>query len=127
MFNVSTRQTRCLILSLLLHNIVFNLRIVISDNAVDAAIEDCGCTGSGLDRLGSSASSASSDVILSTDQAISDVATTLNERMVFIPGGSGFVGTDTPIMKNDGESPMRPVQLSPFLLDKYQVSNEGDS
>lgn len=45
--------------------------------------------------------------------------------MVFIEGGDGFIGTDRPIMHRDGEGPRRAVKLSPYLLDRYEVSNEG--
>mmetsp|Transcript_22189 Transcript_22189/g.49661 ORF Transcript_22189/g.49661 Transcript_22189/m.49661 type:complete len:156 (-) Transcript_22189:9-476(-) len=43
--------------------------------------------------------------------------------MVFIPGGVGYMGTDSPWMRLDGESPRRRVRLSPYYLDKYEVSN----
>ena len=49
----------------------------------------------------------------------------MNKKMAFIPGGRGFIGTDKVIMQRDGEGPRRPVQLSPYYLDKYEVSNDG--
>lgn len=47
------------------------------------------------------------------------------ENMVTIPGGVGYIGTDHPIMRRDGEEPRRPVSVSSFLLDRYEVSNDG--
>lgn len=32
------------------------------------------------------------------------------------------MGTDEPIIKKDGESPARPVQLDDYYLDKHEVS-----
>ena len=47
------------------------------------------------------------------------------ENMVYLVGGSGFIGTDKPIIHRDGEGPRRSVTLSPYYLDKYEVSNDG--
>ena len=49
----------------------------------------------------------------------------LNKKMVYIEGGHNYIGTDKPKIKSDGESPKRPVLLSPYFIDKYEVSNEG--
>ena len=40
-----------------------------------------------------------------------------------IPGGSGLVGTNRPVIKLDGEAPQRRVKLKPFLLGQTPVSN----
>lgn len=48
----------------------------------------------------------------------------LNAKMVRIPGGKFFMGTDNPLILTDGESPRRPVTVSDFLMDTYEVSNE---
>lgn len=46
-------------------------------------------------------------------------------QMTFIEGGVGFIGTDTPIMRRDGEGPRRAVNLSSFYIDQFEVSNTG--
>jgi sulfatase modifying factor 1 len=43
--------------------------------------------------------------------------------MVVIPGRVFDMGTDSPGMPYDGESPRRKVRVSSFLIDKYEVSN----
>ena len=48
-----------------------------------------------------------------------------NDRMAYISGGMGFMGTDKPAIVRDGEGPRRSTELSPFLIDKYEVSNNG--
>ena len=45
--------------------------------------------------------------------------------MVFVRGGASLVGTDNPLVLGDGEGPKRNVYLTPFYLDKYEVSNDG--
>ena len=37
--------------------------------------------------------------------------------------GDFIMGTDDPQIPGDGESPARPVRVSPFLLQRYEVSN----
>jgi formylglycine-generating enzyme required for sulfatase activity len=49
----------------------------------------------------------------------------VKENMAFIPGGRTFMGTNTPILKADGEGPMRMVTLSPYFIDRFTVTNEG--
>ena len=39
-------------------------------------------------------------------------------RMVFIEGGTFFMGTDNPLISTDGEGPKRLVTLSDFLIDR---------
>ena len=43
--------------------------------------------------------------------------------MVYVPGQRFFMGTSNPIIFNDGEGPERLVQISPFLMDRFEVSN----
>lgn len=38
-------------------------------------------------------------------------------------GGPSFVGTDRPVLPQDGEGPKRPVTLAPFWLDTTTVTN----
>ena len=47
------------------------------------------------------------------------------ENMKYIHGGLGYIGTNFPVMRKDGEFPRRAVILSPFLLDATEVSNTG--
>jgi hypothetical protein len=62
---------------------------------------------------------------LSSDQ---DTPSSLYEanldQMVYIEGGSFYMGTDSPLIKTDGEGPRRLVTLSDFMMDKFEVSNE---
>jgi len=46
-----------------------------------------------------------------------------SEDMVRVQGGNFIMGTNNPKLPMDGESPARPVELSPFLLDRFEVSN----
>ena len=41
-----------------------------------------------------------------------------------IPGGIGFLGTNSPIIPIDGESPLRKTNIKPFEIDTYAVTNE---
>lgn len=43
---------------------------------------------------------------------------------VFFPGGKSFVGTDKPVIVEDGEGPRRPIRLAPFELEMTTVTNE---
>lgn len=45
--------------------------------------------------------------------------------MVLIPGGTFFMGTNNPLIATDGEGPKRSVTVSPFYMDKYEVSNDA--
>ena len=44
-------------------------------------------------------------------------------EMVKIEGGVFTMGTDDPIIPQDGEGPARSVQVSSFSIDKFEVSN----
>ena len=58
------------------------------------------------------------------DYTLSEGAKLIIQKMIFLPGGSSVVGTDNPKMKSDGEGPKRQIFLSPFYMDKYEVSND---
>ncbi len=45
-----------------------------------------------------------------------------NEQ-VFIPGGVFTMGTDSPILPQDGEGPARRVEISDLYMDQFEVSN----
>lgn len=45
----------------------------------------------------------------------------LDDDMVFVPGGCSVLGTDEYL--NDDEYPRRNIFLSPFYIDKYEVTN----
>lgn len=82
----------------------------------------CGCSGSGLKRdtaLGDKPSDAQSKRVL-----LASKLRDINSKMTLIDGGKSFIGTNKPQMK-DGESPLRPVVVSSFYMDTYEVSNEG--
>lgn len=44
--------------------------------------------------------------------------------IIWLDGGKSWVGTDTPILKVDGEGPRRPVSLKPFGLERLAVTND---
>ena len=43
-------------------------------------------------------------------------------RPMLIPGGVFTMGTDDPILPQDGEGPARRVEITTFYMDKYEVS-----
>lgn len=43
--------------------------------------------------------------------------------IVDIPGGVAIIGTDAPVLRQDGEGPARRVMLRPFRCDAHAVSN----
>jgi sulfatase modifying factor 1 len=45
------------------------------------------------------------------------------ERLATIPGGRFTTGTDRPVFPQDGEGSRRRVDLKPFLIDPYAVTN----
>src|SRR6267378_258029 len=46
-------------------------------------------------------------------------------RMTSLRGGTFLMGTDNPEgFPQDGEGPVRPVTVDPFLMDTYPVTNE---
>jgi formylglycine-generating enzyme len=48
-----------------------------------------------------------------------------DDRMVRLPGGPFRMGTEDPAgFPSDGEGPVRVVELSPFLIDRYCVTND---
>lgn len=44
-------------------------------------------------------------------------------EMVKLEGGVFTMGTDNPVLPQDGEGPARKVQVSPFYVDKFEVTN----
>lgn len=91
----------------------------------------CGCSGnSKLTReLGSREKVEKQDIIsIESDTIISNIQSINSapiESMVLIPGGKSYVGSNKPKLARDGEGPRREVTLSPFYIDKYEVSNTG--
>lgn len=45
------------------------------------------------------------------------------DKMVFIKGGSFYMGTNKPIIFSDGEFPERTVRVNDFYMDQHEVSN----
>lgn len=57
--------------------------------------------------------------------AVAEVPAEILERMVPLAGGSFLMGTDyADAFPNDGEGPVREVNVSPFLMDRYPVTND---
>jgi hypothetical protein len=100
------------------------------EGPVDGA--QCGCAVGSQAKESDSSRAGSARGLLNAPEGVSvgssesEVVHALNEKMVFIPGGVGYMGTDSPWMRLDGESPRRRVRLSPYYLDKYEVSNAGE-
>lgn len=73
--------------------------------------------------------SAYSDDVVEPDEADSTFKRLVREsreNMSLIPGGPRSpIGTDQPIFAEDRESPVREINVDPFYLDQYEVSN-GD-
>ena len=44
-------------------------------------------------------------------------------QMVFVPDGTFQMGSDKPIVPQDGEGPARDVALDSFYIDVHEVSN----
>lgn len=45
-------------------------------------------------------------------------------KMVLIPNGTFFMGTNKPVFVADGEGPERNITLSQFYMDVFEVSNK---
>lgn len=60
---------------------------------------------------------------LSKDSVSPSTGQTLAPDIVEIPGGDGFIGTDTPVIPVDGEAPLRSQSLKPFRMDAAAVTN----
>ena len=92
--------------------------------------EGCGCSGAskGLGRSavlsGSGSDSAAGGggiCSAKTERGLSVLS--IKEDMVFVPGKTFMMGTSNPIIFNDGEGPERPVRVSSFWMDRFEVSN----
>ena len=46
-----------------------------------------------------------------------------NGEFVSIPGGASYLGTDQPVIPDDGEGPRKRVQIKPFRMAKTAVTN----
>lgn len=53
-----------------------------------------------------------------------DIAANRSIDMVYLSGGLTTIGTDKVIVVSDSEGPSQKIYLSPFYMDKYEVSNE---
>ncbi|WP_099159497.1 formylglycine-generating enzyme family protein [Virgibacillus ndiopensis] len=66
------------------------------------------------------------DTKIHTDQHVFKTHITSEENMVYLDGGEFVMGTDDANgFPSDGEGPARKVAVSPFLIDKYVVTNEA--
>lgn len=95
--------------------------------------QSCGCSGksgglsrsaalTGADSMGGETCSAPSSSIGGESHRKLSLPN-YNEDMVKVPGKTFLMGTSNPIIFNDGEGPERPVKLSSFLIDRFEVSN----
>lgn len=73
----------------------------------------CGC---GVSRASSEPVSMAANNFMSGDGS-------LRQRSLLIPGGRAEVGSDRPLLPQDGEGPRRFVQLKPFRLGETAVTN----
>jgi formylglycine-generating enzyme required for sulfatase activity len=78
----------------------------------------CGCGGSGPDS--GSPKTASGDKSAPTSGP-TDVVTKSGIEMVSLPGGQFLMGSDK---GNADEKPAHQVKISPFLIDKFEVTHE---
>ncbi len=103
----------------------------------DGKETDCGCGEISRDnaRITSHDFSIGNEEIITEDDGLKGGTLQLSshpiekitlEDMIFIPGGDTFIGTDKPQVRGDGESPLRTVSLSPYFIDRYSVTNEGE-
>ena len=92
----------------------------------DKEDSSCGCS-SGLDRSGYQRSTSSSDedqkerLIQETQHESTLLTPNYVSNMVYVNGGSFYMGTDKPVIPYDGESPRRRVTVKSFYIDKYEV------
>jgi len=87
------------------------------------AAEDCGCNRLQRDAVGMSAV-ASDDTAGGASQRSQRVQFIVVEnKLVSIPGGDFFMGTDAPEIPADGEAPRRAIHVSPFRIEKMDVTN----
>ena len=67
------------------------------------------------------------DESLSSQSEVVDARTITDElrnTMVSLPGGTFLMGTDyADGFPRDGEGPVRPIELSAFLIDRHPVTN----
>ncbi|WP_299089660.1 formylglycine-generating enzyme family protein [uncultured Metabacillus sp.] len=59
-----------------------------------------------------------------TSQVMAPSKTMFTEKMVYLPGGEFLMGTNEKEgFPADGEGPVRKVEVNPFLIDSYAVTN----
>lgn len=109
----------------LFHFFVFFACLI--DVSTSEESSSCGCSAA---RDSNSVTSRNPIEPARGTQQYSDVAllttdNTENKNMNLILGGVGYIGTDLPIILRDGEGPRRAVNLSSFLLDIDEVTNNG--
>src|SRR5688572_23288098 len=51
----------------------------------------------------------------------------IQHKLVPMAGGVFTMGTDTPLIAGDGESPARQYKLTPFAIDAYEVTETHSS
>ncbi|XP_044588652.1 formylglycine-generating enzyme [Cotesia glomerata] len=117
--------------------IFFKLIIILVINFADGNKEDKNCCGKHLNRPKCDSSKNDNKYCSSefnhsedydkdiSDNLLSIVRQSVPNEMVKIKTGVYFIGTDKPVFTQDGEGPIRPVELNSFYIDKYEVSNKN--
>ncbi|ETE57534.1 Sulfatase-modifying factor 1, partial [Ophiophagus hannah] len=87
---------------------------------------DCGCSNSRASDAERAARKYSLEANVSqqpNNRRGDDGSKNEGMKMVPIPAGVFTMGTDEPIIKQDGEGPGRRVHIGHFFMDRYEVSN----
>lgn len=96
-----------------------------ADSITDSESDDQGCGCATVPREGNPDNTVNAESIISSLGQIERSLSNVEEDMVLIPGGLSYLGADKPVLIRDGEGPRRKVHLSPFYVDRYEVSNKG--
>lgn len=90
----------------------------------EGGTKDCGCSGGSMrdNVVKRKERSTKQDEFPKTKDT--PVVQIPQNELVYINGGTFKMGLDRAVLVEDGESPSRQVQVSDFLLDKYEVSNK---
>lgn len=123
------RYLNCIFLSIL---VIVTCSVVAEE--MEVAVEGKGSCACNIPRSSvSSSEGESSTALLPTSEPahksnpsqrrLSNRSSKVKSDMVLIPGRVFDMGTNSPGMPFDGESPRRKVSVPSFLIDKYEVSN----
>lgn len=101
-------------------------------NSIKSTGQDCGCGSTNRIPVEPKFNNVFLNYILknngptSNKMCLPKKSSKLNKdvKMVFIPSGKFFMGSNKPIIIADGEGPEREVTVSNFYIDIYEASNE---